>query len=453
MEIPMVVENKTGYKQELKRALTLKDLIVYGLIIILPIAPAQIYGLIALESFGMVPLVYLVGLVCMMFTAFSYHSMSKEFPIVGSTYSFVQRGLNPHIGFIAGWLIIIDYILVPSLLTGFAGVWMNSLIPAIPVFGWILLFIAFNTFVTSRGIQLTAKTNILFLIFELFAVVLFLGFAIKYVFIDGNGAGSFSLGPIFQAEKIDFEFIATATSIAVFGFLGFDAISTLSEEVKDPSRNIGRATIITLLLIGIIFMSQSYMASLAHPEYKNLDVDMAFFDIAKEVGGNFLYYLFLIVGVGAVGIANALGVQSAISRVLYSMSRDQVIPFSGILGKIHPVYKTPFNATIFVGIFTAIVAIMGSLESILKLVNFGALTSYMLLNVTVFIYFFIKKKERGIKSIVWYVLFPLIGFAVIGFVWSGFDKMTFIFGFSWMLIGVIIGAIKSKGYKELPPTL
>lgn len=443
----------TGYKQELNRALSLKDLIIYGLITMLPIAPIQVYGTIAKGSLGMVPLVYLVGIITMMFTAFSYRPMSQEFQISGSTYSYVQRGLNPHLGFLTGWLIVIDYLLVPSLLTLFASIWMNSIVPAIPVFLWVITFVAINTFINARGITLAAKTNSIFLVFEMIAVLLFIVFAIKFVFIDGNGMGGFSLAPIFQADVIDLGFIATATSIAVFGFLGFDVISTLSEEAKNPSRNIGRATILALLIIGIIFMAQTYMASLAHPNFEDLDVDMAFFDIAREIGGNFLYYLFLIVGVFAVGIANALVVQSAISRVLYSMSRDKVIPFSGVLSKVHPKYKTPFNATIFVGIITIIIALFGSVEEVLKLVNFGALTSFMMLNLTVFVYFFIKKKRRDVKGTFKYLVMPLVGLSILTYVWSGLGTPTYIVGFSWLFIGVVIGFIKSKGYKEVPTTM
>lgn len=442
-----------GYKQELKRTLTLKDLIIYGLITMLPIAPIQVYGLIAQESFGMAPLVYLVGVVAMVFTAMSYSQMSKEFPIAGSVYSYVQRGLNPHVGFVTGWLIAVDYIMAPALLTAFAAMWLNSILPGVPTFVLILVFIAINTFITARGVSLTARANMIFLLLELGILAIFLVFAFKYVFIDGQGAGGFSPAPIFQADKINLQFIASAASIAVLGFLGFDVISTLSEEVKNPQKTVGKATVGALVIIGSIFMLQTYLAALAHPDYAGLDPDMAFFDIAREVGGDWLYYLFILVGVAAVGIANALAIQSAISRIIYSMSRDKLLPFSGILGKIHPVYKTPFNATIFVGLVSFVVAMLVSIENIVQLINFGALTSFMVLNLTVFVHFYLKKGRRDAKGFVNYLLFPMIGFLIIFFVWSGFDKMTFIVGLSWLAIGVILGAVKSKGYKEVPPVL
>ncbi|WP_232696012.1 APC family permease [Brevibacillus daliensis] len=442
-----------GYKQELKRSLTLKDLIIYGLITMLPIAPIQVYGLIAKESFGMAPLVYLVGVIAMVFTAISYSQMSKEFPIAGSVYSYVQRGLNPHVGFVTGWLIAVDYIMAPALLTGFSAMWLNSIFPAIPTVVIMLVFISINTFITARGISLTARANKIFLTMEIAVLLIFLGFAFKFVFIDGNGVGGFSLDPIFQADKIDFHFIASAASIAVLGFLGFDVISTLSEEVENPQKTVGKATITSLVIIGLIFMLQTYLAALAHPDYEGLDPDMAFFDIAREVGGDFLYYSLIFVGVAAVGIANALAIQSAISRIIYSMSRDKLLPFSGILGKIHPVYKTPFNATIFVGFVSLIVSLFISIENIVQLINFGALTTFMVLNLSVFAHFYVKKGRRDAKGFFNYLLLPMIGFLIIFFVWSGFDRMTFIVGSSWMIVGIILGAIKSKGYKEVPPVM
>jgi len=438
---------------ELRRVLTFKDLLIYGMVFMVPIAPMGVYGIVSQQSFGMVPLVYLVGIIAMVFTALSYSKMSKEFPVAGSVYSYVQRGLNPHIGFLSGWMILVDYILAPSLLYAFSGLWLSSLVPGIPAVVWVLLFIVINTIVNARGVQLAAKTNFILLGVEVLALLIFIALAIKFVFVDGLGTGGFSMKPLFQADHVNIGFIATATSIAVLSFLGFDGISTLSEETKDPTKTVGRATIAALVILGLIFMLETYMAALVHPKYAGLDPDMGFFDIAKEAGGSFLYYLLIIVNVIAAGIANALAAQSAISRILYSMSRDKLLPGSSFLGKIHPKYQTPFNATLFVGVLSIIVANTLSIETIIKFVNFGALTSFMLLNVTVFVYFYIKKKERGLGAFFKFVVFPLAGFAVIAYVWSGFDKMTFMAGFGWLAIGIIVGAIKSKGYKEVPASL
>ena len=383
----------TGYRQELKRTLGIADLLVYGMVFMVPIAPMAVYGYVSQQSYGMVPLVYLVGIIAMIFTALSYRQMSKKFPIAGSVYSYVQRGFNPHVGFVAGWMILADYLLVPALLYAFSATWLHSMAPAIPNWIWVLVFVIFNTIVTGRGIILQARTNFILLGIELIALVIFLVFAIKFVFIDGHGAGGFSMQPLFQAKHFGFGFIATATSIAVLSFLGFDGISTLAEETDKPEKTVGTATVLALVVLGIIFMLETYMGALVHPDYQNLDPNMGFFNLSKEAGGNFLYYLLLIVNVIAAGIANALAGQSAISRILYSMGRDELLPFSGFLSRVHPKYQTPLNATLLVAIVSAAVAIFVPQETITTLVNFGALSAFMLLNFSVFVYFYLKQRQ------------------------------------------------------------
>ncbi|WP_270165812.1 APC family permease [Paenibacillus sp. SYP-B4298] len=446
-------EKSTGYAQELKRTLTFKDLVTFGLITMLPIAPTQVYAIASIESFGMAPLVYLVGVIAMVFTALSYSAMSREFPIAGSAYSYVQRGLNPHVGFLTGWVIILDYLIIPGMLIAFSNLWLSAVLPGVPATLIIVIFAFIITFVNARGISMTRGASYLFLFCQLALIAIFLICGIKYVLIDGHGMGGLSLDPFYQPGKIDLQFIATAASIAVLGFIGFDSISTLSEETKNPTRTVGPSVVASLCLIGLLFLSQSYMASLVHPEYADLDPGMGYFDIMREVGGDALYYAFIIVGVLAVGIANALTVQSAISRVIFSMSRDKLLPGSSLLSKVHPKYKTPANATIFVGSVSVLVALFMSLDLLAKLVNFGAMTTYMLLNLSVVTHFFWRKKHRDLKGFIRYLLCPLIGFGVIAFIWSGFDSTTYLIGFAWMAIGVVLGAIRSKGYKEVPPAL
>ncbi|MGI9050125.1 MAG: APC family permease [Rubrobacteraceae bacterium] len=442
-----------GYDQELQRALKFRDLLVYGMVFMVPIAPMGIYGFVSKEGSGMVPLVYLVGIVAMTFTALSYRQMSRRFPFAGSVYSYVQRGFNPHVGFIAGWMILIDYLLVPALLYAFSATWLHALAPGIPLFVWVLLFISIITVVNVRGITVAAKANFTLLAIELVALVLFLFFAVKFVFVDGGGAGGFSLAPLYQPQHMGLGFIATATSIAVLSFLGFDAISTLSEEAERPERTVGNATVAALVLLGVIFMIETYAAALVHPNYANLDPALGFFDLAREAGGPFLYYTLIIINVIASGIADALVAQLAVSRILYSISRDRLLPFSGFLSRIHPTYRTPVNATLLVAVLSIVIALGLSLETIAKFVNFGALTSFMLLNLTVVIYFFVKQGRRGFKGYFTYLILPLLGLAVIAYVWSGFDRLTFIFGFAWMAVGIALGAVKSRGYKEVPTAL
>ncbi len=451
----MAIENlpveQNAYKQELTRALSLKDLLIYGMVFMVPISPMVVYGVVAQQSGGMVPLVYLVGIIAMLFTALSYREMSKKFPIAGSVYSYVQRGLNPHIGFIAGWMILADYLIIPAQLYAFSAIWVHGLIPQVPNWVWVILFAVVITLINIRGIKIMNGANWILLCIEIAVLVLFIIFASRYVFFLHHGVGGLSLQPFYQPGKVNAGFIASATSIAALSFLGFDGISTLSEEAKRPTKDIGNATILALIILGIIFMLQTYLAALVHPNFHNLDPNLGFFQLARQAGGRFLYDFILIANILAAGIANTLVAQSAVSRILYSMGRDRLIPFSAFLSKIDSRTKTPVNSTLLVAVISVILALTVSADDLIRFINFGALTSFMLLNITVFVYFYIR--QRQFKRFIRYLLFPLLGFVIIGYVWTGFDRPTFIFGFSWLIIGIVLEAIKTNFYRKVPASL
>jgi len=440
MEAPL---SDSGYRQELERRLGLGHLIVFGLIFMVPIAPMAVYGFVAKQSYGMVPLVYLVGMTAMFFTVMSYRQLSREFPIAGSVYSYVQRGLHPYAGFVAGWLIVADYLLVPSLIYAFAASWLHGLLPGVPLWVWIAAFIGANSAINVLGIELQARANFVLLAVQLVALALFLVSAVQFVFIARHGTGGWSIAPFYQPAHINGHFIATATSIAVLSFLGFDAVSTLAEEAHDPRRNIGNAMVLALLLLGALFAAQTYVAALAHPDYETLDAELGFFQIGQQVGGHWLYVLLLLANV-AGAVISALAAQTAIARMLYAMGRDRALPGGRFFAYIQPRFKTPVNAIALVAILSFVLAVWVPVETILKLVNFGALTAFMLLNLTVFVFFYIKR--RNLKSIFRYLLLPLLGLAIVAFVWSGFDRATFAFGGVWLAIGLLLGISRYKNF-------
>lgn len=440
-------------KQELKRSLTMKNLIVFGMMTMAVLAPYQVFGSVSQASYGMVPLVYLIGAVLMFFTALTYAQFSKEFPHAGSIYSYVGKGINPHFGFLAGWTMLSDYILAPALMCLFSGLWLTGLFPDFNTKILAVIFIALTGLINIRGIELNAKVNTFLFWLQIVAMVVFLGFAVDFVFIKGLGMGGFSLAPIFQPEHITWDFLATATSMILLGFVGFDGISTLAEEVDEPKKVVGKATVIALVTTALLFLIQSYMASLAHANYMDLNPDMALFDIAREVGGYWFYVAMIIINVIAVGLAVTLNLQSAVARVLYSMGKDNIIPGSKFLKQIHPKFKTPANGIILSMILSVVLILTVPLTTILMFVNFGAVTAFGVLNLAHIIFFYFKKKRRSFKGFIVHFLFPFIGFAVCAFVWSGFDLKTKLIGIGWLLVGAIIGFIKSKGYKQAGPTI
>lgn len=431
-----------GYTQQLDRRLGLRHLLVYGMVFIVPIAPVAVYGFVAHASRGMVPLVYLVGMVAMFFTAMSYKQLSAEFPFAGSVYAYVRRGMNPFLGFIAGWMILADYLLVPAVIYIFVSNWIGGLVPGVPHWVWIVALLAINTAINVLGVRLQSRAHFVLLALELLALAIFVVLAIRFVFVLGHGTGGFSWAPLYQPGHLSLGFIATATTIAALSFLGFDAISTLAEESKEPRRDVGTATVLTLLVLGALFVLQTWLAALAHPDYTNLDDNLGFFQIAREVGGTALFVFFIVVKALATGVASALASQSAISRILFAMGRDRALPFGGFLSRVHPRFKTPANAIAFVAVLSLVLSLSVPIVVLLHLVNFGALTAFLLLNLSVPVYFWVRRRERSRP--LRHLVLPICGLAIVGFIFTGFDRTTFLFGCAWLVVGLLVGTLRRQ---------
>ncbi|MFY4776354.1 APC family permease [Metabacillus sp. RGM 3146] len=432
-----------GYKQELKRSLSLRDLVVYGMIFMVPIAPFGIYGYVAGSSKGMVALAYLIGMVGMIFTALSYAQMSKAFPIAGSVYSYAQRGIHPTVGFIAGWAVLLDYILIPSLLYIVSANALGSLLPAVPTWIWLILFIAINSVINVLGVEFTAKANLIILGFELIVLLLFI--VIGIIAINKGIGSGFTFKPIYDSSSFSFSLVMGAVSLAVLSFLGFDGISTLAEETKGGKDTVGKAAVYSLLLVGALFIVQTWIAALIWPDYSKFqNLDVAFYQVAELAGGVWLKNLCIIATAISWGLANALAAQAAISRILYSMGRDGNLP--KVLAKVHPKFKTPYFSTIFVGIISIIIGLvfMGQTSALTSLVNFGALTAFLLLHVSVIYHFIIKKKSTNYIA---HLVLPGIGFLVIAYVVYSLDAASIALGLSWIAIGVVYFFIL-KGTKK-----
>lgn len=426
--------SETGYKQELKRALTFWDLMIYGLVFMVPIAPFGIYGIIAQGSNGMVALAYLIGMVAMIFTALSYATMSEAFPIAGSVYSYAQRGINDAAGFLAGWLILLDYIFVPALLYLVSAAALHDIVPEIPLLVWLVFFIGINTVINVIGIEFTAKANKIIIVLELIVLAIFVGVGI-YAIAQGVNGAEFTYKPLYDADQFSLGLVMGAVSIAVLSFLGFDAIATLAEESKGGRKAVGNAIIVSLLVVGVLFIIQTWVAALIWPDYTTFEnADVAFYQIAEVAGGAWLKWLTIIATAVAWGIADALVAQAAISRVLYSMARDRKLP--KLLAKVHPKFQTPYISTIIVAIISLIVTsfFANRIGELASVINFGALTAFLFLHVSVIIYFIGKKKSKNYFK---HLVLPLVGFVIIAYVWWNLDALSKQLGFVWLAIGIV----------------
>lgn len=423
-----------GYKQELKRSLTLTDLVVYGMIFMIPIAPFGVYGYVNAEAPGMVPLAYIIGMVAMLFTALSYGSMAKAFPIAGSVYSYAQRGLNQHVGFLAGWLMLLDYLLIPPLLYVYAAMALNHLYPDIPKVGFILAFLVSATFVNLRGITFTARMNIIFLLAQLVVLGIFLFYAWNALH-NGGGNGELTLAPLYHPETFNFALLMQAVSIAVLSFLGFDAISTLAEEIKgDPGKSVGKAALITLVVMGVIFVAQTWIATDLAAGMGFKSADTAFYEIAEIAAGSWLATLTAVATALAWGVAVAITSQAAVSRLLFGMARDGKLP--KVLAKVHPKHNTPYLSIYLVAVLSLVICYLfiNSVDTLTSLVNFGALSGFMLLHLTVINYYWRRQKSG---QIVRHLLCPVVGFIIVAAIMYNMGVDAQKLGLIWIALGLV----------------
>jgi amino acid transporter len=428
--------SRFGYEQELHRSMTLRDLVVYGMVFMVPIAPFSIFGSVFNGSAGMVPLTYIIGWIAMVFTAISYREMSRAFPIAGSVYAYAGRGIVPSAGFLAGWAILLDYLLVPTLLYVVGAQAMANVVPDVPQWAWVVLFVVLNTIINLRGIETTATANKVFLYAQLLVLAVFVVLAVLGI-SRGAGGAHWSTLPLFNPAEFSPSLVFGALSIAVLSFLGFDAISTMSEEVKGGSRVIGRATLLALSLVAVLFIVQTYLAALLVPgatAFESEDAtNNAFYGISQLIGGPvFQVIVALTVAIGAA-IANSLVAQAATSRLLFSMARDGQLP--RFLRDLHPVRRVPQKAILLVAGISLVLGLflVGQIALLSSLVNFGALFSFLMLHVSVVTYYLVRKRDRRFGL---HLAVPVVGFLIIAYVLINADINAKIGGLVWLAIGV-----------------
>lgn len=433
--------DKFGYRQELQRSLSFADLITYGLIFMVPIAPFGIFGSVFQASNGMVALAYVVALVAMAFTALSYAQMAKAFPMAGSVYSYAGRGIAAPVGFIAGWAILLDYVLVPGLLYLVASVAMNSFVPAIPVWVWIIVFVLLNSAINYLGIRMTARITRIMLVAELAVLAIFL---VVGVIALAQGRGTTDvLSPIFSSTAFTWSAVLAAASIAVLSFLGFDGISTLAEESREDARRLGRSMVAALVVAATLFVVQTWVAALLTPNRDALIANgdpagSAFYDTASYAGGPWLGVLAAVATAIAWGFANSLVAQAATSRLLFAMARDRQLP--SFLARIDPKHKVPVNATLVVaGVSLALGIYMSTREDGIALlgtlVNFGAMTAFLLLHIAVVIHYVVRNGSRNWWA---HLVCPVLGFGVLIVVVINASVAAQVLGFIWLAIGLLV---------------
>lgn len=444
-----------GYRQELKRSLHLRDLLVYGLIMIVPIAPFGVFGMVFNASSGRVPFIYLVGLVAILFTALSYMAMSEVFPVAGSVYSYAGRSMGEGVGFFAGWAILLDYLLVPTLSYVACAIALHAAWPQIPKPVAVVLFLSFSTVVNYLGIEASTRANVVMLILQVIILAIFIAAGVIAA-ARGVGGAHLSAAPLVDLSKLSPGLVFGALSLALLSFLGFDAISTLAEETKGGPTTVGRATLLTLCISAILFVAQTYVASLFVLERTSFapgeETESAFYNIAAIIGGGSLKFLAAVPGAVLSGVAGALTAQAATARLIFGMARDGKLP--RFFARVSPKHQVPARAIFLVAAVTLALGLVlvDQLELLASMVNFGALIGFLFLHLSVIVHFMVRQKSRR-----WirHLLVPIVGLVVVAYVLikiSGSAKMA---GLGWLGLGAVVFGVlqlRQGGTALLPTT-
>lgn len=433
---------------ELKRVLTLKDLVIYGIAFMTPIAPAYIYGYVAGPTGGLLSTAYLIAMVAMMFSAYSYGRMAAAFPYGGSTYTYTQRAINHNLGFFAGWAMFMDYVLVPLIVFMVGASYANALVPSVPYWIWVILIAVIITTINILGIGIAAKTNQILVTFMGIVVVIFIVFCIKFIIGGESGDTSLlSIAPFFNDHDFVMSVLISGAAMACFSFIGFDSITTLSEEAVNPKDDIWKAAMLACLIGGVIFISQAYVSQLVWPDVTSfVSEDTALFEIAERAGGAFLATIYTIAIIVSTITAGLTG-QASASRLMFTMGRDEMLP-KKFFTHLHPKYKTPVYNIVLMGALSILGAIFLTASNVAELMNFGALIGFMFVNLSVIVHYYFRQKAR---KFIRYFLIPALGFAICFYLFINLSASTLIIGCAWLLIGLVYALFITKGFKKPAP--
>jgi amino acid transporter len=431
----------------LERSLTYWDLVLYGLAYIAPFAPLSTLGFVWTESNGLIVLAYLLGGVCMYFTARSYATMTEALPTAGSVYGFARYCLGPFPGFIAGWMLLLDYLLIPAFVYVLIAVALETLMPGVDRGVWIVLLVAATTGVNWFGITVTSRANFISVALQVVILLGFVGLCVVALYA-GKGNGALTLKPVFDPHAFNAGKIFSATSICIMSFLGFDAVSTLAEEVAGGDRRVvGRAIISVLVVSAVFFVGVTWVLGNLLPGIAIKDQSAAVYELAAWATGAWTAVVLAWTYAIIVGLSNALPMQVGVARVVYAMGRDRQLP--SVMARIHPRYHTPYvGMLVTAGISVAVALYMkNKLDDLASIVNFGALSGFLFLHISVLARFGWRLKSRDWVTH-WAV--PICGFVVVLMVFSGMSALAVKVGAVWLVVGLIYGVVlKSKRRQEL----
>ena len=454
----------------LRRTLTLADLVLYGIIVIQPVAPMSVFGVLSDRGRGHVVTAILIAMVAMLFTGMSYGRMARAYPSAGSAFTYVAQEVNPAVGYITGWSMVMDYMLNPLICTVWCAGQAHQFAPGVPTWIWKIFFAVVFTLLNVRGIKTSARINTGMAIAMGAVVVAIFVAGARYIFGAPHDPAYYTR-PFYDPQTFTVAGLFGCTSIAVLTYIGFDGISTLSEEAENPRRNILLATVLTCVVIGVLSAVEAYVAQLIWPASEPFpDVNTAY----SYIAGRAWKPLFPIVGFTLLlaNFGSGLGSQLGAARLLYGMGRSNALPKS-FFGAVDSKHHIPRNNVFVVGA----VALLGAfileivagyktyslsthaltfetVKNILnggeayglgaEMLNFGALIAFMGVNAAAFLRYYVRSNDKKLG----FLIPPVLGFVICLALWLNLSRPAIIVGSIWMAAGIAFGLWKTRGFRE-----
>ncbi|HFT1963324.1 TPA: APC family permease [Enterobacter ludwigii] len=436
-------------RTRLRSSLKLWQVVMMGLAYLTPMTVFDTFGIVSGISDGHVPASYLLALAGVMFTAISYGKLVRQFPEAGSAYTYAQKSIGPHVGFMVGWSSLLDYLFLPMINVLLAKIYLSAMFPDVPPWIWVVGFVTILTLANLKSVNLVANFNTLFVLVQVAIMVVFVVLVVHGLH-KGEGVGTvWSLQP-FISQNAHLIPIITGATIVCFSFLGFDAVTTLSEETPNAARVIPKAIFLTALYGGLIFIIASFFMQLFFPtiaRFKNPDAALP--EIALYVGGKLFQSIFLCTTFVNT-LASGLASHASVSRLLYVMGRDNVFP-ERVFGYVHPKWRTPALNVIMVGI-VALSALYFDLVTATALINFGALVAFTFVNLSVYNHFWRRKGlNKTWKDRFHYLLLPLVGAVTVGVLWINLEATSLTLGLIWGALGILYLTWLTRRFRKPPP--
>jgi putrescine importer len=441
----MAVESHTSHG-ELTKALGLRGVLLFGLAYMTPIIVLGIFGVIAEASAGASAGAYLLATLAMLFTASSYGRMALHYPVAGSSYTYVRRSLDSRLGFLVGWTILLDYLFLPLVIWLIGAAYLGAEFPGVPSLVWIVGFVVLTSALNVIGLKVADKANLVLMTFQILVLACFVVFSVHYM-VGRSGAGSLVTSAPFVGTG-GLTAITAGAAIAAYSFLGFDAISTLTEETRDPRRNIPRAIVLVALIGGAIFLVVAYAVSLVAPGSTFDNADSLAADVARTIGGAAFAAIFvagLIIGQFTSGLA----AQAAVARLLYAMGRDRVLP-NRFFGYLSGRFATPVLNIALCGLI-GLGALFLDVTTSTSFINFGAFVAFTLVNVAVIAYW-LRHRGEGLNPLL-YLAVPALGAVIDIYLLTQLDAKALILGASWLTLGIVYLVVLTRGFRRPPPEM